>query len=489
MNILDRIYRVSLALHTDLYQLTMTYAHFKSGAWDKTGVFPLSFRSPPFDGGYAVACGLEPALSFLERLKFDAEDIDYLASLRGSDGAPLFDDDFLSYLKGYRFDCDVTAVPEGTVVFAQEPLARVTGPIASCMLVESALLNILGFGTLAATKGARVSQAAGDEAVLEFGLRRAQGIDGALAAARAAYIGGCGATSNVLAGRLYGIPVKGTHSHAWVMSFETEMAAFEAYAKAMPANAVLLVDTYDSLEGVRKAAEIGKMLRSMGRDLGGIRLDSGDLAYLSIEARRILDAAGLQGARIVASGDLDERLISSLHAQGAKIDIWGVGTKLSTCWEQPALGGVYKLAALQCGDGPWRHKIKLSEQSAKTTIPGIHQVRRYRGPDGPIADAIWDELIGIEDGTRVVDPLDGTRRKRIPAGTSCEDLLVPVMRKGRIVYDFPPIEGIRARTRSQLDSFHPGIKRLDNPHQFPVGLEYRLHELRNRLIIESRGDV
>ncbi len=316
-------------------------------------------------------------------------------------------------------------------------------------------------------------------------------MDGAVTASRAAYIGGCAATSNVLAGKLFGIPVKGTHAHSWVMCFDSEPEAFDAYARAMPNNCVLLVDTYNTLEGVQHAAEVGKKLRAQGHHLTGIRLDSGDLAYLSIEARKILDQAGLTDTAIVASNDLDEDIIRSLKDQGATINVWGVGTKLVTAYDQPALGGVYKLSAIRGPHGGWEHKIKLSEQLAKTSVPGILQVRRYRIGNEYRADMIVDELTqqagaGLADSV-MIDPMDVTRRKVIAAGTPGEDLLVPIFRQGRLVYDLPMLDAIRRRTQDQLAAFHPGVKRPVNPHQYPVGLEKGLYDLRQNMILEERG--
>jgi nicotinate phosphoribosyltransferase len=329
--------------------------------------------------------------------------------------------------------------------------------------------------------------------VIEFGLRRAQGIDGGLAASRAAYVGGVHATSNVLAGKLLGIPVKGTHAHSWVMSFDDEREAFAAYAGAMPNNCVFLVDTYDTLEGVRRAVEAGRRLREAGHEMVGIRLDSGDLAYLSIEARRILDEGGFPKAAILASNDLDENIIVSLKSQGARINVWGVGTKLATAYDQPALGGIYKLSALQKAEGGWEYKVKLSEQAAKVSTPGVLQVRRYfRDGGGEAGEAAADMIYNVNDPvpaeTVIVDPLDFSRRKRVgEPGTRWEDLLVPVFRGGRCVYDVPPLEASRARTAAQLAQFHPGVKRFVNPHQYPVGLERGLHDLKTRLILEARG--
>jgi nicotinate phosphoribosyltransferase len=353
--------------------------------------------------------------------------------------------------------------------------------------VETPLLNMVNFQTLVATKAARVCHATQGEPVLEFGLRRAQGIDGALAASRAAYIGGCAATSNVLAGRLFGIPVKGTHAHSWVMSFDDELESFDAYARVMPNNCVFLVDTYDTLDGVRNAVEVGRRLRERGHEMVGIRLDSGDLAYLSIEARRILDAGGFPDALILASNDLDENIITSLKDQGATIAVWGVGTKLVTAYDQPALGGVYKLAALRQPGGDWQHKVKLSEQTIKVSVPGILQIRRYRDASGFIADMMYDTLLGVGESTCIVDVTDPTRRRRLPEDAAHEDLLVPAVRAGKKVYGAPPLQTIRQRVEEQLDSLHTGIKRFLNPHQYPAGVEKSLHDLRTELILEARG--
>jgi nicotinic acid phosphoribosyltransferase len=322
---LARVYRDSLALLTDLYQLTMAYGYWKSGTAEKQACFHLAFRKNPFGGGFAVACGLQPAIEYVESLRFQDEDLDYLAGIQGNDGRPLFEEGFLDHLRTLSFCCDLDAVPEGTVVFGQEPLVRVTGPLLVAQLLETPLLNLINFQTLIATKAARLRLAAGDDPILEFGLRRAQGIDGGLAAARAAYAGGCDGTSNVLAGKVYGIPVKGTHAHSWVLSFDSELEAFAAYAAALPNNCVFLVDTYDSLQGVRHAVEVGRKLREQGHEMIGVRLDSGDLAWLSREARRILDEAGFPEAQILASNDLDETLIADLKRQGAAIGVWGVG--------------------------------------------------------------------------------------------------------------------------------------------------------------------
>ncbi len=482
------LYRPSLALLTDLYQLTMAYGYWKAGVSDREAVFHLFFRKNPFEGGFSIACGLSYVVEFLNHFRLDDSDADYLAGLRGNDDKPLFEPAFLDHLRTMTFSCDLDAAAEGTVVFPYEPLVRVRGPIIQAQLLETPLLNLINFQSLIATKATRICTATGGQPVLEFGLRRAQGIDGAIAASRAAYVGGCAATSNVLAGKLFGIPVKGTHAHSWVMCFDTEIEAFQAWAHAMPNNCVFLVDTYDTLEGVRKAVEVGRWLRERGHEMVGIRLDSGDLAYLSIEARRILDNAGFHKAAIVASNDLDENIITSLKDQGATIGIWGVGTRLATAYDEPALGGVYKLTAIRRPGQPWQYKVKLSEQAAKVSNPGIQQVRRYHHQGRFVADAICDEQSSPHNGCVIVDPMDATRRKHVPPDTDYENLLVPVFRAGKLVYQTPSLHQARRHAQDQLARFHAGVKRFVNPHQYPVGLEIGLYELKTRLILQARGE-
>lgn len=474
------------ALLTDLYQLTMAHGYWKTGRANLEAVFHLFFRKNPFNGGFAVTAGLADAVDYLEHFRFEPDDLQYLATLSGRDGRPLFAPAFLDHLAGLRLQCDVDAVPEGTVVFPHEPLLRVRGPILQGQLLETALLNIVNFQTLIATKAARVCLAAQGEPVLEFGLRRAQGVDGALTASRAAYIGGCAGTSNVLAGKIHGIPVRGTHAHSWVMSFATEHEAFQAYAEAMPNNCIFLVDTYDSLNGVTEAIRVGQWLRDRGHELAGIRLDSGDLAWLSIEARKMLDGAGFTQAAIVASNDLDEHVIESLKHQGAPIAVWGVGTRLVTGGDQSALGGVYKLGAIRRPEGTWDHRIKLSEQAIKISTPGLLQVRRFRSTDGFVADAIYDSDAGAPPEFVIVDPIDPTRRKPLDGHPTWEDLLVPTLRHGQKCVAPPALADIRARTASQLAALHTGIKRLVKPHQYPVGLESSLHQRKHDLILQAR---
>jgi nicotinate phosphoribosyltransferase len=481
------IYGSSLALLTDLYELTMAYGYWKLGRDGQHAAFHLFFRRPPFQGGYAVAAGLDAALDYLENLRFAPDDLAYLATLQGNDGRPLFEPGFLDYLGDLRFECEVDAVPEGTIVFGQEPLLRVCGPILQCQLVETALLTLINFSTLIATKAARVVRAAGGDPVIEFGLRRAQGIDGGLTASRAAYVGGCAATSNVLAGKLFDIPVRGTHAHSWVMSFDDEQEAFDAYARAMPNNCVFLVDTYDTLEGVRRAVQAGRRLRAAGHEMVGIRLDSGDLAYLSIEARKLLDEGGFPQASIVGSNDLDETIIESLKQQGAQIAVWGVGTKLATAYDQPALGGVYKLGAVRDAGGAWQPKLKLSEQAVKTTIPGVLQVRRFSDDDGFVADMIYDQQAGVDERLQIVDVKDPTRLKSVARCRTSEDLLRPMFRDGQAVPAArEPLAAIRERAAAQLARLHPAVLRRLSPHEFPVGIDVGLQERRHAMIAQVR---
>ncbi|GAA4399918.1 nicotinate phosphoribosyltransferase [Nibrella viscosa] len=488
---INKLYDTSLSLLTDLYQLTMAYGYYQSQTAEKEAVFNLYFRKHPFSSGFTVACGLNYVIGYLREYGLSKKDIRYLRTLTGNDGKPLFDADFLRYLAQLEFTCDIDAIPEGTVVFPNEPLLRIRGPILQCQLLETPLLNMVNFQSLIATKAARLRLAAKDDTILEFGLRRAQGVDGGMTASRAAYIGGCDATSNVLAGKLYGIPVKGTHAHSWVMSFPDELTSFETYARVLPNNVTFLVDTYDTLEGVRNAIRVGHTLRERGHTLAGIRLDSGDLAYLSIEARKLLDEAGFPNTGIVASNDLDEHIITSLKEQGAQINIWGVGTKLVTAYDQPALGGVYKLAAIREKNGEqtrWEYKMKLSEQAVKTSTPGIQQVRRYLDERGNfVSDMIYDEELQLTDAATMIDPLDFTRRRKFDAGQPYEDLLVPIFRQGKLVYQQPDIHQVRARVQQQLAGLHPGVKRFVNPHTYPVGLERQLHELKTALILKLRG--
>lgn len=479
-------YKQSLALLTDLYQLTMSYGYWKAGLDQKEAVFHLFFRKRPFNGGFTITSGLESVIDYLENFHFDESDLSYLATLKGSDGKVLFDPAFFDYLRNMKFSCDVDAVPEGNVVFPYEPLIRVQGPLIQCQLLESPLLNLINFPTLIATKAARICMAAQGDPVLEFGLRRAQGVDGSLTASRAAYIGGCEGTSNTLAGKMFGIPVRGTHSHSWVMVFDDEQEAFQTYAEHQPNNCIFLVDTYGTLEGVKKAIETGKWLNKQGKKMLGIRLDSGDLAYLSIKSRELLDAAGFNGVKIVASNELDEDVISELKRQGARIDIWGVGTKLVTAGNQPALDGVYKLSAIRDPGQEWKYKLKLSEQMVKISNPGILQIKRYMTNGEYIADAIYDCKMGIKSPPTIIDPFDPTRQRFLNKKWESKDLLVPVFREGRCIYSLPSIKSIQETAKKELTLFYSGVKRFLNPHAYVVGMEKDLYELKVGLIKEVR---
>lgn len=484
------LYKSSLSLLTDFYQLTMAYSYWKNGISERKSVFNIYFRKNPFKNGYSIAAGLELAIDYLKSFSFTEDDIDYLRSLTGNDGNKLFAEEFLIYLKNIKLTCDVFAVEEGNVLFPNEPLLRISGPILQCQLLETPLLNILNFHTLIATKAARIVSVSNNIPVLEFGLRRAQGLDGGLSASRAAYIGGCTATSNTLAGKLFGIPVKGTHSHSWVMAFENELDSFYALANAMPNNVVFLVDTYNSLVGIKKAIEVGMWLRERGKKLAGIRLDSGDLAYLSIEARKLLDAAGFQDTLIVASNDLNEHVIASLNEQGAKISTWGVGTQLITAFDEPALGAVYKLSAIEAKNGKWKHTIKLSEQSIKISTPGILQVRRYFKDKYYFADMIYDELTyKPKKETTIIDPIDINRFYKIAQNCEYEELLKPIFKNGELVYQRPAITQIRQKCISSLNKLHPSIKRLLNPHHYPAGLEKSLFEYKLELIRKCKNHL
>jgi nicotinate phosphoribosyltransferase len=476
---------------TDLYQLTMAFGYWKTGWEEKEAVFHLTFRSNPFRGGFSIACGLASVIETLDRYAFSDEEIDYLGTLTGNDGRPIFQSDFLKYLGRLKLTCEVDAIPEGSLVFPHEPLLRVRGPIIQCQLLETTLLNILNFQSLIATKAARVCLAAAGDPVLEFGLRRAQGSDGGLTASRAAYIGGCAGTSNLLAGKRFGIPVRGTHAHSWVMAFDDELESFEAYARALPNNCVFLVDTYDSLEGVRNAVRVGKQLRQSGHEMVGIRLDSGNLDRLSRDARKILDEAGFAEAVIIASNDLDEYIIASLKKRGATVGVWGVGTRMVTADGQPAMGGVYKLAAVRGSSGDWDYKLKLSEQAVKVSIPGILQVRRFQRAGRFVGDVIHDVRLGPGRRQVLLDSSGVRREQRSPAWETGEDLLLPVWRHGKSVCQAESVDCSRQRAQAQLARLDPDLKRLTRPGRYPVGLESRLHHMRERIVLESnrRGSL
>ncbi len=465
----------------------MACGYWKVGIKDYYAAFHVMFRENPFGGQYTIACGLAAIIDFLRSFQFTETEIAYLATLRGNDGKPLFDLGFLDYLRNLKLTCDVDAIPEGTLVFPNEPLIRVVGPIIDCQLLETTLLNILNFQSLIATKATRVCMAAKDDSVIDFGLRRAQGFDGGLTAARAAYVGGCAGTSNLQAGHQFRIPVSGTQAHSWIMFFENELEAFQTYARAMPNNCIFLVDTYDSIEGIRHAIEVARQLRSQGHETIGVRLDSGDRVALSVEARRMLDTAGFPNVKIVCSGDLDEHAITEMKRCGAKIDVWGVGTKLVTGQPDAAVGGVYKLGAVRRPGGQWQYRIKLSEESAKASFPGLLQVRRFHRKDGRFfADAIYEIDHNVSAPFEIVD-IETEIETQIAENTRYTDLLVPILRSGQIVDEASSIEVSRERTRKQLSHAPPEVLRLTDPAVYKTGLERSLHQLRSKLIARAKG--
>lgn len=481
--------KIDYALLTDLYQLTMAQGYGKSGQGETQACFHMYFRDYPFKGGFAVACGMAQLAEMVDSFSFSEEDVTYLASLDAPGGGKLFDPCFLDWLRTFHLRVDIDAVAEGTVVFPHEPLVRVCGPIMDCQLIETALLNCINFETLVATKAARVCLAA-ESPVAEFGLRRAQGAAGGVWASRAAVVGGCASTSNVLAGKLFDIPVSGTHAHSWVMSFPDELSAFRAYAREFPKNCVLLVDTYDVEQGIKNAITVGLEMRERGEKLSGIRIDSGDLAWLTKMARRMLDDAGLTDCSIVLSNDLDEYTIHSIREEGAKVDSWGVGTKLACAYDQPTLGGVYKLSATKDpGAQVWKDRLKISESIAKLTTPGVLDVRRYYHSDGRLAgDMVFDINSGVDAHEIIVDPSDDLRQKRL-AGKRFETLLQPLARNGQTVLDerYRSARAAQERLRKGLATLDESQKRMLNPHTYPVGLEYGLFERRRDLVARLRG--
>ncbi|MCL2618303.1 MAG: nicotinate phosphoribosyltransferase [Defluviitaleaceae bacterium] len=480
----------NLTMMTDYYQLTMMQGHYLRGEHTKTAVFDMFFRKNPETNAYAITCGLDLVIEYIEAIRFSEEDINFLRGM-GS-----FRPEFLEYLRDFRFRGDVHAVPEGTVVFPHEPILRVTAPLIEAQFLETALLNIINHQTLIATKAARICISAEGDEVMEFGLRRAQGPDAGVLGARAAIIGGCAATSNVLAGKMFDIPVRGTHAHSWIMSFESEPEAFRAYAKFYPAQCILLVDTYNTLKsGVPNAITVFKEMRAAGGLTGkyGIRLDSGDLAYLSKAARVMLDEAGFPEAVISASSDLDEWLIKDLKHQGAKITLWGVGTNLITSKDCPSLGGVYKISAMEDAHGGLVSKIKISEDPEKITNPGKKTLFRiYERESGKIkADVIALDGERINEGADLTlfHPVATWKKMVLAAGSfTVKELLVPVFVKGRCVYVSPKVMDIQRHCRSELATLWVEYKRLLRPHIMPVDLSDGLYELKTRLIGEMRGN-
>ena len=475
----------NLTMLTDLYQLTMMQGYLVNGCRDKEAVFDVFFRTLPFKGGYALVSGLEQVVEYIESLTFREEDLAYLRSLN------LFSGDFIEELRNFRFTGDIDAVPEGTPVFPYEPLIRVKGRIFETQLLETAILNLVNFETLIATKASRVVAAANGGPIMEFGLRRAQGPDAGTLGARAAFIGGCQSTSNVLAGERYGIPVSGTQAHSWIQCFPSELEAFRAYARTFPDNCLLLVDTYSVLEsGVPNAIKVGLELEAEGHHFQGIRLDSGDLTYLSREARRMLDEAGLKSAIIVGSNDLDEETIFAIRSQGARIDAWGVGTHLITSKDSPSLGGVYKLAA-EGEEGVFHPRLKVSENIAKITNPGIKKIVRFYDRAGKaMADviALEDEVFNERKSLEIFDPIQTWKRKTLK-NFHTRELLVPIFRGGRRVYELPKLQEIQAYAKKELNTFWDEVKRLTNPHRYIVDLSANLFELKQQLLLTIHNDI
>ena len=475
----------NLTLLTDFYELTMMQGYFKDENANETVVFDMFYRTNPCGNGFAICAGLDQVIDYIENLHFSQEDIDYLAS------TGMFEPDFLDYLHHFRFSGDIYAIPEGTVVFPREPLVKVIAPIMEAQLIETALLNIINHQSLIATKTCRIVHAAQGDGVMEFGLRRAQGPDAGVYGARAAMIAGCIGTSNVLCGKMFNVPIKGTHAHSWIMSFPDELTAFRAYAKLYPSACILLVDTYDTLNsGIPNAIKVFKEMREAGIPLTfyGIRLDSGDLAYLSKRAKAMLDEAGFSDAVISASNDLDEELINSLKLQGATINSWGVGTNLITSKDCPSFGGVYKLAAIRDKTtGKFIPKIKLSENAEKITNPGNKTIKRiYNRENGKIiADLIClvEEEFESSNSLLLFDPVQTWKKTHLaPHSYTLRDLMVPVFLRGKCVYTSPAVMDIRDYCQRELDTLWDESRRLVNPHRVHVDLSNELWHIKNQLL-------
>lgn len=475
--------RQELTLLTDLYELTMMQGYYEQGQ-NEIVVFDVFFRQNPCSNGYSVCAGLAQVIDYIKNLNFTYEDVDYLRSLK------IFSEDFLQYLSGFHFSGDIYAIPEGTVVFPKEPLLKVIAPIMEAQLVETAILNIINHQSLIATKTSRIVFAAAGDGIMEFGLRRAQGPDAGLYGARAAMIGGCVGTSNVLAGELFDVPVMGTHAHSWIMSFEDEYTAFKTYANLYPDNCTLLVDTYDTLKsGVPNAIRVFQEFKDAGIPLKkyGIRLDSGDLAYLSKEARKLLDEAGLPEATICASNDLDEYLLHDLKIQGAAINSWGVGTNLITSKDCPSFGGVYKLAAIMDKDGTFVPKIKISENTEKITNPGNKTIYRiYDRMTGKMkADLICfvGETYDTSDDLLLFDPVDTWKKTKLPGGSyTMREIMVPIFRKGECIYQSPSVSDIAKYCKKEKDTLWEETKRLFYPHTVHVDLSRKLYNVKKALL-------
>lgn len=473
----------NLTLLTDLYELTMMQGYYEKGQ-NENVIFDVFFRQNPCNNGYSVCAGLDQVIDYIKNLHFTYDDVDYLR------GLGIFKEDFLHYLSGFHFSGDIYAIPEGTVVFPKEPLLKVVAPIMEAQLVETAILNIINHQSLIATKTSRIVFAANGDGIMEFGLRRAQGPDAGLYGARAAMIGGCVGTSNVLAGQMFDVPVMGTHAHSWIMSFPDEYTAFKTYAEMYPDNCTLLVDTYDTLKsGVPNAIRVFQEFKDAGKPMikYGIRLDSGDLAYLSKEARKMLDEAGFPEATICASNDLDEFLLHDLKMQGAAIDSWGVGTNLITSKDCPSFGGVYKLAAIQNEEGEFVPKIKISENTEKITNPGNKTIYRiYEKASGKIkADLICfaDEVIDPKQDLLLFDPMDTWKKTKLAGGTyTVREILLPIFKNGECLYKSPTLKEIAAYCREEKDTLWDETKRLFYPHRVYVDLSQKLYAVKQSLL-------
>ena len=475
----------SLTLHTDLYQINMMKTYWETGVYEKKAIFEAYFRKLPFENGYAIFAGLERIVRYIEQLRFSKTDIDYLRDLGH------YPEEFLAYLENFEFKGSIRSAVEGELVFANEPLVQVEGTLAECQLIETALLNIVNFQTLIATKASRVRMVSGDDPVLEFGTRRAQELDAAIWGTRAAYIGGCDATSNVRAGKMFGIPVSGTHAHALVQAYRDDYKAFKAYAESHR-DCVFLVDTYDILKSgvpnaIRVAKEFGDKINFLG-----VRIDSGDMAYMSKKVRQQLDEAGFTKAKIYASSDLDEKTILNLKMQGAKIDVWGIGTRLITAYDQPALGCVYKLVSIEDENGVMVDTMKISNNAEKVSTPGKKQVWRItRNSDGKSEGdyiALWDERPDQLDELFMFHPVYTYINKTVTDFTA-RPILQPIFENGKLVYELPKLQDIKAYKDEQIEALWDEYKRILNPEQYPVDLSQKTYDQKLASIAEIREEV
>ena len=478
--------KLNMTMLCDFYELTMGNGYFRNGYKDRITYFDVFFRKVPDQGGFAIAAGLEQLIDYIENLHFSEEDIAYLRSRN------LFCEEFLDYLRGFRFTGDIYAIPEGTPVFPREPLVVVRAPSIEAQLIETFTLLTINHQSLIATKANRICRAANGRTVLEFGSRRAQGADAAIIGARAAYIGGCAGTACTISDQLYGVPAGGTMAHAWVQMFDTEYEAFKTYCETYPTNATLLVDTYNTLKsGVPNAIRaFNEVLRPMGISKCGIRLDSGDMAYLSQKARKMLDEAGWPECQISVSNSLDERLIQNLFLQGAQIDMFGVGERMITAKSEPVFGGVYKLTAVENEKGEIIPKIKCSENVEKITIPHFKKVYRlYNKENGKaIADymTVYDEVVDENEPMMLFDPYATWKTKNV-CNYQARELLVPVFLKGKRVYESPALKDIQTYCKQQVDTLWDEIKRFDNPQTYYVDLSQKLWDIQQELLRKNRN--